>query len=259
MQYGVSTSLRFTLNQLSISYDLQTLLPNIVTRQETRLKMYEYERYSPRLLYSQRLLHSQTCLPVFPLNTLEEIKMCTACLFSEKTIYIKNDVKRASSFFMDIPVTKYKATHDVSAALTRYVPIFYARKDLNNTERDSLRKVWLPSPHRDHTHSCIMHLDCHKQQRKLQNFYEARIRASLVGTTSALRLSPTWKKLENGKNFIITFLSKSQMNLKTWKRVRSIKMLPCCKVLSGKGYYKQMAKSFDRAARKAKLDAVICT
>ena len=100
-----------------------------------------------------------------------------------------------------------------------------------------------------------MHGDCHEQQRKLQNFYEARIRASLVGTTSALRLSPTWKKLENGKkNFIITFLSKSQMNLKTWKRVRSIKMLACCKVLSGEGYYNQMAKPFNRAARKAKLD-----
>ena len=62
----------------STSYDLQTLLPNIITRQETGLKMYEYERYSPRLLYSQ------TCLPVFPLDTLEEIQMCTACLFSEK-------------------------------------------------------------------------------------------------------------------------------------------------------------------------------
>ena len=69
----------------SISFDLQTLLPNIITRQETGLKMYEYERYSPRLLYSQTFA---TCLSVFPLDTLEEIQMCTACLFSEKTINI---------------------------------------------------------------------------------------------------------------------------------------------------------------------------
>ena len=81
--------------------------------------------------------------------------MCTSCLFSEKNIYIKNDVKRASSFFYGYPVTKYKATYDVGAALTRYVPIFYARKDLNNTERGFTRKVWLPFPHREHTHSCI--------------------------------------------------------------------------------------------------------
>ena len=160
---------------------------------------------------------------------------------------------------MHIPVTKYKATHDVGAALTRYVPIFYARKDLNNTERDSLRKVWLPSPHQDHTRSCIMHGDCHKQQRKLQNFYEARIRASLVGTTSALRLSPTWKKLENGKNFIITFLSKSQMNLKTWKRVRSIKMLPCCKVLSGKATINRWQNRLIEQRGRQNWMAVKCT